>query len=122
MCPPAEAPASDDWDEIRDAARSCRACPLWKHATQTVFGEGSAPAKVLLIGEQPGDKEDLEGRPFVGPAGKILDKALAEAGIDRNDCYVTNAVKHRCDHDPSIHAASNAGSRGGGTGVRALCR
>jgi uracil-DNA glycosylase len=80
--------------KLRDAAANCRACDLWKRGTQTVFGEGSAKARVMLVGEQPGDQEDIQGRPFVGPAGKILDKALAEAGIDREDVYVTNAVKH----------------------------
>jgi len=78
----------------RDAARDCRACNLWKRGTQTVFGEGAAHARVLFVGEQPGDKEDLEGKPFVGPAGGILDKALVEAGIDRKQTYVTNTVKH----------------------------
>src|SRR6185312_9095399 len=79
---------------LRDAASICKVCDLWKKGTQTVFGEGSAHARVLLVGEQPGDKEDLQGRPFVGPAGAILDKALAAAGIDRNEVYVTNIVKH----------------------------
>jgi DNA polymerase len=79
---------------LREAAADCRACPLWKDATQTVFGEGPARATVLLVGEQPGDREDQEGRPFVGPAGRVLDDALAEAGIDRKQVYVTNAVKH----------------------------
>ena len=78
----------------RQLARDCRACPLWERATQTVFGEGPAPAPILLIGEQPGDKEDLAGRPFVGPAGLKLNEALEEAGIDRLKVYVTNAVKH----------------------------
>jgi uracil-DNA glycosylase family protein len=77
----------------RDAA-GCHGCDLWCHATQTVFGEGSSASTIVLIGEQPGDKEDLEGRPFVGPAGQVLDQALAEAGIDRDGVYVTNAVKH----------------------------
>jgi len=81
-------------DSARKAAGRCRACDLWKCATQTVFGEGAADARVMLIGEQPGDKEDVEGKPFVGPAGALLDKALAEAGIDRNLTYVTNTVKH----------------------------
>ena len=80
--------------KLRAAAANCRACDLWKRGTQTVFGEGSAKARIMLVGEQPGDQEDIQGRPFVGPAGKILDKALAEAGIDREDVYVTNAVKH----------------------------
>ena len=79
---------------IRDAARSCTACPLYKTATQTVFGEGTARARILFVGEQPGDQEDRAGRPFVGPAGKLLDRALGDAGIDRSACYVTNAVKH----------------------------
>jgi len=79
---------------LRVAARDCRACPLWKRATQTVFGAGSAQARLLLIGEQPGDEEDRQGLPFVGPAGRLLDQALAGAGIDRGEAYVTNAVKH----------------------------
>jgi uracil-DNA glycosylase len=81
-------------DTLREQARECRACPLWENATQTVFGEGSPHAKLMLVGEQPGDKEDLAGRPFVGPAGQMLDRALEEAGIDRKTTYVTNAVKH----------------------------
>ncbi len=79
---------------LREAARSCRDCPLWKNATQTVFGEGPQKSNVILVGEQPGDQEDREGRPFVGPAGRLLDKALADAGIERSSLYVTNAVKH----------------------------
>jgi DNA polymerase len=79
---------------LREEAMSCRRCPLWKPATQTVFGEGSANAPMMLVGEQPGDQEDLAGRPFVGPAGQLLDRCLAEAGIDRSQTYVTNAVKH----------------------------
>jgi uracil-DNA glycosylase len=79
---------------LREAAAGCRACPLWKTGTQTVFGEGLKRARLMLIGEQPGDREDIEGHPFVGPAGKILDKALKEAGIERGDAYVTNVVKH----------------------------
>lgn len=81
-------------DNLRREAASCRACPLWKNATQTVFGEGPPDAKVMFVGEQPGDREDREGRPFVGPAGLLLDKALAEAGVERARVYVTNAVKH----------------------------
>jgi len=81
-------------DTARDAAKSCRACELWKRGTQTVFGEGMPRARVMFVGEQPGDKEDLQGRPFVGPAGALLDKALEQAGIDRRITYVTNAVKH----------------------------
>jgi uracil-DNA glycosylase family protein len=79
---------------LREEAAGCRACPLWKNATQTVFGEGPQHAQVMLVGEQPGDKEDLAGKPFVGPAGQMLDRALEEAGIDRRKVYVTNAVKH----------------------------
>ena len=79
---------------LREEAAGCRACPLWKDATQTVFGEGPPHAPLMLVGEQPGDKEDLAGKPFVGPAGQMLDRALEEAGIDRNKVYVTNAVKH----------------------------
>lgn len=80
--------------ELGLLAERCRACPLWEGATRTVFGEGSSEARVVLVGEQPGDKEDLAGRPFVGPAGQLLDRALTEAGIDRRKVYVTNAVKH----------------------------
>ena len=79
---------------LREEASRCRACHLWKDATQTVFGEGPQHAQVMLVGEQPGDKEDIAGKPFVGPAGQILDRALEEAGIDRKKVYVTNAVKH----------------------------
>jgi uracil-DNA glycosylase family protein len=79
---------------LREAARNCTACPLHKLGTQTVFGEGPAHAPLMLVGEQPGDYEDRMGRPFVGPAGKLLDRALAEAGVDRSRAYVTNAVKH----------------------------
>ncbi len=79
---------------LREEAAHCRACPLWKNATKTVFGEGPAHARAVLVGEQPGDKEDLAGKPFVGPAGLMLDRALIEAGIDRRQVYVTNAVKH----------------------------
>jgi uracil-DNA glycosylase family protein len=81
-------------DEVRQAAAGCRACHLWKCGTQTVFGEGPAGADLLFVGEQPGNEEDLEGRPFVGPAGRVFDEALAEAGLDRSKAYVTNAVKH----------------------------
>ncbi len=79
---------------LRQAARGCKACDLWKNATQTVFGEGPTHAKLFLVGEQPGDQEDLTGHPFVGPAGRILDEALQQAGIDRAKVYVTNVVKH----------------------------
>ena len=81
-------------EQVRLAAAECKACDLWKTGTQTVFGEGAEGADLMLVGEQPGDKEDLAGRPFVGPAGRILDQALEEAGIDRDGVYVTNAVKH----------------------------
>src|SRR5438552_8762278 len=79
---------------LREAARACRGCPLYKNATQTVFGEGPSGARVMLVGEQPGNDEDLQGRPFVGPAGRILDEALEGAGIARDDAYITNVVKH----------------------------
>jgi DNA polymerase len=79
---------------LRDAAKHCQACDLWKTATQTVFGEGSASAKIILVGEQPGGYEDIAGKPFIGPAGKLLDQILAEAGIGRSLTYVTNVVKH----------------------------
>jgi uracil-DNA glycosylase len=79
---------------LREAAAGCKACPLWRSGTQTVFGEGRARAPVMLIGEQPGDREDRQGKPFVGPAGGVLDKALAEAGIDPRQTYRTNVVKH----------------------------
>jgi uracil-DNA glycosylase len=81
-------------EELREAAAGCKACDLWETATQTVFGEGSADADVVFVGEQPGDREDLEGRPFVGPAGQLFDQALEEAGIARSQVYVTNVVKH----------------------------
>jgi DNA polymerase len=87
-------PAHPTLEKLGKAAAGCKACDLWKRGTQTVFGEGSPRAKVMFVGEQPGDQEDLQGRPFVGPAGRVLDKALEIAGIDRNDVYVTNAVKH----------------------------
>jgi DNA polymerase len=87
-------PPGADWKELATAAQGCRGCPLWEGANQTVFGEGSLDARVVLVGEQPGDKEDLAGRPFVGPAGRELDRVLEQAGIDRDVAYVTNAVKH----------------------------
>jgi DNA polymerase len=80
--------------DLREEAAHCRACHLYKHATQTVFGEGAAHAPIMLVGEQPGDKEDLAGKPFVGPAGQVLDRGLDEAKIPRNKVYITNAVKH----------------------------
>jgi DNA polymerase len=88
------AASAESLDALREEAAHCRACPLWKDATQTVFGEGPKHARIMLVGEQPGDKEDLAGKPFVGPAGQMLDRALEEAGIDRTKVYVTNAVKH----------------------------
>jgi DNA polymerase len=80
--------------QLREEARACQACPLWANATQTVFGAGDPHARVMLVGEQPGDEEDKKGLPFVGPAGRLLDKALEAAGVDREHLYVTNAVKH----------------------------
>src|SRR5205085_4358674 len=91
---PATPPDSSNLSTVRDAAKNCTACHLYKHATQTVFGEGPKTARIVLVGEQPGDYEDVAGKPFVGPAGKIMDRALEEAGIDRKEVYVTNAVKH----------------------------
>ena len=83
-----------EWEAAREEATACRACDLWREATQTVFGEGPVDAPLMLVGEQPGDREDLAGRPFIGPAGQMLDRALAEAGIARDKAYVTGAVKH----------------------------
>jgi uracil-DNA glycosylase len=97
---------------VREAARDCRACELWKRGTQTVFGEGARKAELMFVGEQPGNEEDLSGRPFVGPAGRLLDRALQEAGIDRTLVYVTNVVKH-FKWEPRgkrrIHTKPNAG-------------
>jgi uracil-DNA glycosylase len=87
-------PAGPTIPSLQSAAQGCRACELWQKGTQTVFGEGRSAADVMLVGEQPGDKEDIAGRPFVGPAGHLLDTALEEAGIDRRRAYVTNVVKH----------------------------
>jgi uracil-DNA glycosylase len=84
----------DRIDSLRREAETCRACPLWENATQTVFGEGPSDAEIVFVGEQPGDREDRAGRPFVGPAGQLLDRALDESGLDRSRLYVTNAVKH----------------------------
>src|SRR5512133_2487547 len=81
-------------EKLRGAAAGCTACDLWRGGTQTVFGEGAGSAEVMFVGEQPGDREDREGRPFVGPAGRLLDEAMEEAGIDRTKAYVTNVVKH----------------------------
>ena len=87
-------PPSRDLSDLRRAAEGCRGCELWRDATQTVFGEGPQSAEMMLVGEQPGDHEDREGAPFVGPAGRLLDRALEQAGIPRDEVYVTNAVKH----------------------------
>jgi uracil-DNA glycosylase len=99
--------------KLREAARGCRGCHLWVNATQTVFGEGSASAEVMLVGEQPGDQEDRQGHPFVGPSGKLLDTALEEAGIDRNRVYITNSVKHFkfvvIERGRRLHKKPNAG-------------
>ena len=101
--------------EVRDISRGCKACDLYKRGTQTVFGEGPARAEIMMVGEQPGDAEDIAGHPFVGPAGRLLDKALAEAGIDRSRVYVTNVVKH-FKWEPRgkrrIHAKPNAAEIG----------
>jgi uracil-DNA glycosylase len=97
---------------VRDEAEHCRACPLWKGATQTVFGAGPADARLMLVGEQPGDREDIAGEPFVGPAGRILDEALRAAGIDRSTVYLTNGVKHfkyRMRGKRRIHQRPSAG-------------
>jgi uracil-DNA glycosylase len=91
---PAHVPVGVGLEGLREAAAGCRACELWEPATQTVFGEGPETARIVLVGEQPGDQEDRKGEPFVGPAGRLLDRALADAGIDRREAYVTNAVKH----------------------------
>jgi len=87
-------PPDADHAALREAARTCTACTLYARATQTVFGEGPVPARLMLVGETPGDQEDRQGRPFVGPAGKLLDRCLEAAGIDRNEANVTNVVKH----------------------------
>jgi uracil-DNA glycosylase family protein len=91
---PAQPPKGVGLDGLRAAAAGCRACELWRPATQTVFGDGPESARIVLVGEQPGDQEDRKGEPFVGPAGKLLDRALGDAGIDRADAFITNAVKH----------------------------
>jgi uracil-DNA glycosylase family protein len=87
-------PAGPTLATLQTAARTCKACDLWRNATQTVFGEGPAPARVMFVGEQPGDSEDKAGHPFVGPAGKLLAEVLVELGIDRSEVYITNVVKH----------------------------
>src|SRR5438477_5133294 len=91
---PATPPDSSNLSTVREAAENCTACHLYQRATQTVFGEGPKKAPIMLVGEQPGDYEDVAGKPFVGPAGKIMDRALEEAGLDRKEVYVTNVVKH----------------------------
>jgi DNA polymerase len=105
-------PAHPTLAALREIARGCQACDLWTRGTQTVFGEGASHARVLLVGEQPGNDEDLAGRPFVGPAGKLLDRALERAEIDRREVYVTNVVKH-FKWEPKgkrrIHAKPSAG-------------
>ncbi len=104
-------PPGFTWQSLRDAAAGCQACDLWRRGTQTVFGEGGSHARIIFVGEQPGDEEDLAGKPFVGPAGKLLDKALEAAGIARDAAYVTNVVKH-FKWEPRgkrrIHAKPNA--------------
>lgn len=116
---PVRPPARPDLGEsarsikaLREDAADCRACPLWRNATQTVFGEGPEDAAVVFVGEQPGDQEDIAGKPFVGPAGKLFDRVLEEAGVDRRTVYVTNAVKH-FKFEPRgkrrIHSKPNAG-------------
>jgi uracil-DNA glycosylase len=91
---PSLLPLAGTLEEVRERAKDCKACDLYKNATQTVFGEGAERPKIMFVGEQPGDQEDLQGRPFVGPAGKLLDSAMEEAGVDRRKTYITNAVKH----------------------------
>lgn len=103
---------TDSLPALRDAARTCRGCELYREASQTVFGEGPSPARIMMVGEQPGDAEDREGHPFVGPAGRLLDKAIGEAGLERDQIYVTNTVKHfkhtgTRDTKRRIHAKPN---------------
>jgi len=92
--PPAPVPQHATMTKLRESIPDCRACDLWEDATQAVLGEGAAHASLMLVGEQPGDREDIEGHPFVGPAGRVLDQGLERAGIARNDVYITNVVKH----------------------------
>jgi uracil-DNA glycosylase family protein len=92
--PPAPVPARPSSAKLREAVQTCRACDLWDGATQAVIGEGAIPAEVMIVGEQPGDREDVEGHPFVGPAGRVLDDGLKQAGIARDDVYITTVVKH----------------------------
>ena len=108
----ADIPPARGFARLRSEAATCERCPLYKDATQTVFGEGKAHAPVVFVGEQPGDQEDLQGKPFVGPAGKMLNRALEEAGLDRKQVYVTNAVKHfkfERRGKRRIHSKPNAG-------------
>jgi uracil-DNA glycosylase family protein len=112
---PAPLPERRSLRALRSASRGCQACDLWRRSTQTVFGEGSARADLMLVGEQPGNEEDLAGRPFVGPAGRLLSQALEEAGIDRGRTYVTNVVKHfkwEARGKRRIHAKPNASEIG----------
>jgi DNA polymerase len=122
---PAPVPETSSLSEVRAASRECTACHLYKHATQTVFGEGPKGAPIMLVGEQPGDYEDVAGKPFVGPAGKIMDQALEEAGIDRSHVYVTNAVKHfNGSRGASVESTRNqtpAKSQLAGHGLRRSC-
>jgi uracil-DNA glycosylase len=92
--PPAPVPERPTQRKLREAVEGCRACDLWEGATQAVMGEGAGHASVMLVGEQPGDREDIEGHPFVGPAGRVLDRGLEQAGISRDEAYITNVVKH----------------------------
>jgi uracil-DNA glycosylase len=111
----APVPETSSLRTLRAAAAECQACPLYRNATQVVFGEGLRDAKIVFIGEQPGDQEDLAGKPFIGPAGKLLDRALEEAGIDRGACYVTNAVKHfkwQAKGKKRLHAKPNSAEIG----------
>jgi uracil-DNA glycosylase len=108
-------PAHLDYDSLREAAEHCKGCDLYRLGTQTVFGEGPVSTPVMMVGEQPGDEEDKQGHPFVGPAGRLLDKALADAGIDRSGVYMTNAVKHfkwKPAGKRRLHQKPNAGEIG----------
>jgi DNA polymerase len=107
-----EDPGELSWDEVRRRARSCQACPLYRLGTQTVFGEGAAGARAVFVGEQPGDQEDKSGKPFVGPAGRLLDEALVTAGIDRATVYVTNTVKHFKWKPAGASSATGSGGHG----------
>ncbi|MFK2891772.1 UdgX family uracil-DNA binding protein [Dyella flagellata] len=116
--PPSLPPPTGSLKELREQALRCRDCPLWKHATQTVFGQGPAPTTMMLVGEQPGLQEDAAGEPFVGPAGVLLDRALKESGLNRHDVYLTNVVKHFKFESRSkrrLHKRANAAEQ-------AICR